>query len=242
MPIQFSVAYDAGFTIYGLPLDSFERAWNGTAFVDPAGVRPTCDIPMVYDAPSGTYIGDIPSSLPPGTYTAIAYLQLGGAPDDPDPPVGIGTVTVPVASAGTGFEAALVARLKADTALSAIVGARIYPLVIPQKGSLPCLVYAIPSTDRARNLRGAAGIATARVLIDARATSYAVVKSLQEVLRQYDGFSGTLAGNLIVLNTRMDDQGDEYEWPASTGTDVGTHHLTLTFHFKYRESLPVMAP
>jgi hypothetical protein len=242
MPIQFSVAYDVGFTIYGLALDSFERAWNGTTFVDPAGVRPTCDIPMVYDAPSGTYIGDIPSTLPPGTYTAIAYLQGGGTPDDPDPPVGIGTVTVPVASAGTGFEAALVARLKADTALSAIVGARIYPDAIPQKGSLPCLVYAIPSTARARNLRGAAGIATARVLIDARAKTYAVLNSIQEVLRQYDGFSGTLAGDVVVENTRMDDRGDEYEWPGGTGTDQGTYHMVLTFYFKYRESLPVLAP
>jgi hypothetical protein len=147
---------------------------------------------------------------------------------------------LPLASAGTGFEAALVARLKADTQLAAIVGTRIYPLVIPQKGATPALVYAIPNTDRARNLAGAAGVATARVLIDARASSYATVKALQEILRQYDGFAGTLAGNVVVLNTVMADQTDEFEWPAGTGTDQGTHHLTLEFRFKYRESIPAV--
>jgi hypothetical protein len=108
MPIQFSVAYDPDFTLYALVLDPSDRAWNGTAFVDPAGARPTCDVPMVYDAPTGTYVGTVPSSLPSGptgTYTVRSYLQLGATPDDGDPVVGVGTVTV---------TAAVVARASTD--------------------------------------------------------------------------------------------------------------------------------
>jgi hypothetical protein len=98
MAIQFSSDYPPGFTLYGLILDPLSRAWNGTAFVDPTGVRPTCDIPMPYDSGSGTYIGTVPSSIPvgpTGTYTVRAYLQLGGTQDDDDPQVGQGTVTIP---------------------------------------------------------------------------------------------------------------------------------------------------
>jgi hypothetical protein len=233
---DFTVGYTSGFTQYALIFDPAERAWNGVGFVDPTGVRPTCAVAMV-DNGNDTYTGTVPSSVPTGTYAVRSYLQLGATPADDDPITG--GAAVPVTGNATTFESALVARLKANPAITAIVGTRIYPLAIPQKGQLPALVYAIPSTDRVRNLAGAAGVAVARVLIDARATTYAVVKSLQELLRQYDGFDGVLAGDVIVLNTRMEDQGDEFEWPGGTGTDVGTHHLTLTFNFKYRESLPV---
>lgn len=233
---DFSVSYASGFTLYALVFDPVDRAWNGTAFVDPTGQRPACAVAMT-DNGLGTYTGTVPASVPSGTYAVRSYLQLGATPADDDPITGAASVVQ--AGNATTFESALVARLKANPAITAIVGTRIYPLAIPQKGQLPALVYAIPSTDRVRNLAGAAGVATARVLIDARATTYAVVKQLQELLRQYDGFSGTLAGDVVVMNTRMDDQGDEFEWPAGTGTDVGTHHLTLTFNFKYRESIPV---
>jgi hypothetical protein len=233
---DFSVSYASGLTLYGLVFDPAERAWNGTGFVDPTGVRPSCAVAMVDDG-LGTYTGTVPSSVPTGTYAVRSYLQLGANPDDDDPITGAATVVQ--AGAATTFESALVARLKANPAITAIVGTRIYPLAIPQKGQLPALVYAIPSTDRVRNLAGAAGVAVARVLIDARATTYATVKALQELLRQYDGFDGVLAGDVVVMNTRMEDQGDEFEWPGGTGTDQGTHHLTLTFNFKYRESLPV---
>jgi hypothetical protein len=154
-----------------------------------------------------------------------------------------GTVEPGAFSDWTDFETALTASLKANPNIAAIVGTRVYPLAIPEKragqteGSLPCLVYAITGTDRARNLSGPAGVAIAHVLIDCRGKEYSQVKRLQEILRQYDGFNGYLYGSLYVMNTVFSDQSDEFEWPGGTGTGQGTYHITVSFRWKYREPL-----
>lgn len=139
---------------------------------------------------------------------------------------------------GQDFEAELVARLKADVDLQDLVGSRIYPLVLPEGAGLPAIVYAVAGTRRDRNLAGPAGMAYATVHIDVRADRYAEVKRGQEILRQYDGARGPLARAIRIIDTRLDDQADTYEWPEDASAR-GTHHLTLTFVFKYRESIPV---
>lgn len=136
---------------------------------------------------------------------------------------------------------AIATALLANASLAAIVGARIYPLAVPEKtpkGS-PTLVYAVASTERLRNLSGFAGIATSQVLFDARSKLYSDCQRIKEVLRQYDGFRGFLANDVNVLSTRFEDNADEFEWPgAPSGGSPGTHHLTITMYFKYRESIP----
>lgn len=132
--------------------------------------------------------------------------------------------------------------LLANASLTAIVGSRIYPLVVPEKApkGSATLVYAVASTDRLRNLSGFAGIATSQVLFDARSKLYSDCQRIKEVLRQYDGYRGFLADSVNVLSTRFDDNADEFEWPgAPSGGSPGTHHLTITMYFKYREPIPV---
>jgi hypothetical protein len=139
---------------------------------------------------------------------------------------------------GADFESELVARLKADVSLQELVGSRIYPLVMPEKAARPALVYAVTGTRRDRNLAGPAGMAYATVHLDVRADRYADAKRGQEILRQYDGASGPLTRSVRVIRAWLDDQADAYEWPEDASAR-GTHHLTLTFQFKYRESIPV---
>ena len=140
----------------------------------------------------------------------------------------------------TDLKTVLAAEFKANASLAAIVGARIYPLAVPEKApkGSPTLVYAVASTDRLRNLGGFAGIATSRVLFDARSKLFSDCERIKEVLRQYDGFRGFM-GDVSILSTRFDDNADEFEWPgSSSGGAPGTHHLTITMFFKYRESIP----
>ena len=140
----------------------------------------------------------------------------------------------------TDLKTVLAAELKANASLAAIVGARIYPLSVPENKPKPrpTLVYAVASNSRVRNLSGFAGIATARVLFDARSPLYSDCEAIKEVLRQYDGFRGWM-GDVSILSTRFDDEADEFEWPgAPSGGTPGTHHLTVTMFFKYRESIP----
>jgi len=142
-------------------------------------------------------------------------------------------------SRGTDFESALVARLKSHPKLDEIIGERLFPLAIPEEidRSLPCLVYAITGNERARNLSGPSGIATARVHFDARSPSYPDCKAIQELLRQYDGFRGPFAGDIRVCFAQIETHSDSYEWPDD-GSDEGMQHLSVTYYFKYREPLP----
>jgi hypothetical protein len=86
---DYSVSYESEHTLYALILNPVDgTAWNGAAFVDPAGAAwPTCADAMVDDG-AGTYSGTFPASLPPGTYLIQSYLQVGAAPLETDPLTG----------------------------------------------------------------------------------------------------------------------------------------------------------
>lgn len=149
--------------------------------------------------------------------------------------------SLPLAAPAPGFEAALVARLQQNTLLTNLVGTRIFPLRTPQ--NVPRtgarLLYAITGNERPRNLAGATGIATARVHFDLRSPNYADCKTGQELLRQYDGMMGNLAGSITILFAQLETHGDEFEWP-SDGSDAGMQHLSVTYYFKYREPRPIV--
>lgn len=153
---------------------------------------------------------------------------------------GLGSTSPPAAPAGSDFESALVARLLANPALTGLIGDRLYPVATPQKTprGTARLLYAVTANERPRCLSGAVGLATARVHFDARSPRYTDCKSIQEILRQYDGFRGVLAGEIKVQFSQLETHGDEYEWPDNA-SDQGMQHLSLTFYFKYREPRPV---
>ncbi len=90
---EFSVEYESGLTVYSLVFNqSVGTAWNGTAFVDPAGVAwPGCATAMTDDG-DGTYSGTLPAGVPRGTFLSQAYLQLSDGPADTDPVIGTGLV------------------------------------------------------------------------------------------------------------------------------------------------------
>lgn len=153
---------------------------------------------------------------------------------------GLGSTAPPAPPAGGDFESALVARLNANPALSALLDGRIFPVQTPQHvpRTGARLLYAVTDNNRPRSLSGAVGIATARVSFDVRSPHYSDCKIGQELLRQYDGFRGVLAGSVTVLFTQLDTHADAFEWPDD-GSDEGMQHLSLALLFKYRESLPV---
>ena len=67
------------------------------------------------------------------------------------------------------IEDGLVALLSADSGVSALVGNRIHPLVLPRKPTYPALVYQRVSGERVRSLSGPSGRVRPRVQIDAYA-------------------------------------------------------------------------
>lgn len=124
-------------------------------------------------------------------------------------------------------EDAVATRLLAIGAVTAIVGARIYMLMLPQHPTLPAVrVQRIPG-ERGQHLRGPDGITRTRVQVDAYAAeagadAYSSVVALADAIRGNGlgpsasglwGWIGTLGSpSLRVVNVTIEgDGGVEYE-------------------------------
>lgn len=91
--------------------------------------------------------------------------------------------------------AALRAHLLADTAIAAIVAARVYPLRLPQPKAgvvnLPAIVIQRISGFRFKHLRGADALARPRYQVDCWAQTHDAATALGSLVRQrLNGFAG----------------------------------------------------
>ena len=112
------------------------------------------------------------------------------------------------------IESGLVSLLKSDPEISALVGSRVYPVIVPATATYPCLSYHTVSKPPEVTLDKSAQ-ETARIQIDCWGNSYSSVKALQQKLHTLlDGFLGTCPdGTDISLCTR-DIEGDYWESDA----------------------------
>ena len=81
------------------------------------------------------------------------------------------------------LEENIVAMLKADTALAALVVNRIYPLTLPQESELPAIRYTMISSRPTTTHDGDSGLATALFQFDCFAATYTAAKALAAALR-----------------------------------------------------------
>ena len=89
------------------------------------------------------------------------------------------------------FEKSLVATLKANTALTALVGTKIFPLIVPQGTALPCISYQRISGMPANTLSGHSGLEEIDLQIDVWAKTYAEAKTIAKAVRAAMPASGT---------------------------------------------------
>jgi len=69
-------------------------------------------------------------------------------------------------------ELAIVNRLKADSGVAALVGSRVYQLILPQKPTLPCVRVQHISRIQDGHLRGGSETCWGRIQVDAIANEY----------------------------------------------------------------------
>ena len=119
------------------------------------------------------------------------------------------------------IEEALVALLEADAGVSALVGNRIYPIVIPDGASLPAIAYQRISGPRAETMDGPSGLAWPRFQITSVAETVSEAIALANAVRHaLDGYSGTVLGVVIdsililnestAFNTSVADEGESW--------------------------------
>jgi hypothetical protein len=81
------------------------------------------------------------------------------------------------------LEEVLFTKLSGTTAITDIVGKRIYPQLAPDKVAKPYIVYQRISGPREQIMGGKSGVAYPRIQITCWASTYTAVKALAEVVR-----------------------------------------------------------
>ena len=128
------------------------------------------------------------------------------------------------------IDAALYYHLVNDSDVTALIGARAYPNVIPQDAALPALAYQTISSPRQMLHDGASGIAWPRFQITAQAQTFSEVVDLMNKVRiALDGYTGTMggAGGVTIEGAFVTDIRDGYDFATERETrrlDVIIHH------------------
>lgn len=134
-------------------------------------------------------------------------------------------------------EEALTAYLMATTSLTALIGQRWYPLLIPQDAARPACAYQrLPDTQRVLAHDGPTHFATTTIQVTAQADDYAhygQVKQIMRIIRQtLEGYRGTMGGvgGLKVFRIAVHSDGDGWAEQLSMPT------LRMDIEINYQEA------
>lgn len=109
------------------------------------------------------------------------------------------------------LEEALYSHMTNQAGITALVGARIYPILMAQTAILPAIVYTRISTVREYSLSGFTGMTTARIQIDIMAQYASTAKTIADSVRfSLDGFVG-LMGDVRIAQIMTDDEQAFYD-------------------------------
>jgi hypothetical protein len=99
----------------------------------------------------------------------------------------------------------LVTKLKATSAVTAIVSTRIYPMLRPRDSALPCIVYEVISNSHVNDASGTTTTREMRISLDCIAGTYAGAWALANAVR--DNISGwnDTSGDVWHLDSEQDD-------------------------------------
>lgn len=141
------------------------------------------------------------------------------------------------------IEAAVYELLSTDTAISAIVSDRIYPLFAPQRKpttypetSRTWVTYQTVSEVREMPLNGPTGLVVSRIQIDSFAYNYDVARTLADAIRmRLEGFNGSAAGHRI-QRIWLDNRIDSYEFETE-GSENPIVRVISDFRLAFAEAL-----
>ena len=133
---------------------------------------------------------------------------------------------------------ALVESLKAEPSIGALLGANIYPVMIPQTSTMPALSYQYTASQRQSHLLGPCGLQTITVRFEVESFDHQDVETVRDILRnRLQGWLMALEG-ITVYFVIFGTEADGYYDPVP-GSDQGTHFKRFDFKFKVRENLPL---
>jgi hypothetical protein len=138
------------------------------------------------------------------------------------------------------MEEDLITYIKADSETAALIGTRIFPLILPQSVTYPACVYTVISETHNNHLSGniGGGLTNSLYQIDCYSTIYSETRSVKEALRNLlDGINHVVMGSTfveaILLETTPADMVE-----AKDASQVDLYRVMMTFKVSYQESVP----
>lgn len=132
-------------------------------------------------------------------------------------------------------EAVLRSALVSNTSVTAMVSARIYPLLAPKTASLPFITWRRSGISREQSLAGPIGVPTVSVEMQSFAATYEDVRELADRVRLVlDGYGGTV-NNVEVKNVSLENESDDFVQLAG-GDLPPVYQVTQTFNVLWQES------
>jgi Protein of unknown function (DUF3168) len=139
------------------------------------------------------------------------------------------------------LRSAVVAALKANPRVSALIGARIFPGIVPQSQPKPALTVRLLSDVPGYNLSGSDGTSTARVEFTAVSKLLRDDASLADAIRNaFNWLSNTTLGGLPILLCFLDPEADDFTDPGD-GTGRADIRTQITYLIRYRRPAPTRA-
>lgn len=131
-------------------------------------------------------------------------------------------------------EAFLYQRLTSQTAVSSLIGSRVYPLLAPAGTPLPLIVFQRTAVERPQSLTGNVGNPVVTLQLTTYGTSYTSVKSIARAVRlAVDGWTGTTAG-VTIQRTTLTGEADGAEMPQDDQM-LPYYTVEQTFEFRINE-------
>jgi hypothetical protein len=119
-----------------------------------------------------------------------------------------------------GIEAGIYSRLSGSTAITALVGTRVYPQVVPQGASYPNIRFAIITDEVVHGMSGPTTLRQASLQIDCYSqNSYSGSISIAEAVMNQLNTNSTTFGSIAIENSHVTSAGDEPAFAPTDGSD-----------------------
>lgn len=131
-------------------------------------------------------------------------------------------------------EAVLRSALVANSAVAALVGSRIYPIIAPATAVLPFITWRRSGIQREQTLSGPMGTPTVTVELNMYGTTYEEARDMADKVRRVlDGYGGT-ADNTTVNHAALTNESDGFETLAGADLPI-VYQVTQTYDVLWQE-------
>ena len=132
-------------------------------------------------------------------------------------------------------EAVLRNALVANTAVAALVGSRVFPVLAPASAAAPFMCYRRSGVQRQHTLSGPMGMPTVILTLDMYAETYEAVRDLADKCRLcLDGYGTAESDSIVVKNVSLDNEADGFAQLAG-GETPPLYSVSQTYSIIWQE-------